>query len=224
MGAWQTVADNNNAFVDGLKKNHVVKDPEVEAVLRRVDRIHYCRHPSDAYVDSPQSIGDGQTISAPHMHAAALEILKPNLHPGASVLDVGSGSGYLAACFARMIGSGRVTGIEVNQRLVDWSRQNVKKADGDLLDSGLLEIVVGDGWRGWPAHAPYDAIHVGAAAESVPVALVEQLKPGGRMVIPVGRSSQELLLVWKDQNGKVDSKHLMGVRYVPLVKPPDVKV
>ena len=65
-----------------------------------------------------------------------------------------------------MIGRGRVVGIEVNQRLVDWSRSNVQKADGDLLASGLLELHVGDGWRGWPAHAPYDAIHVGAAAES----------------------------------------------------------
>lgn len=149
-----------------------------------------------------------------------------------------------------MIGRGRVVGIEVNHRLVEWGRSNVQKSDGDLLTSGLLELHVGDGWRGWPAHAPYDAIHVGAAAEStclllqdlsrllsrsilafphllrlgVPIALVEQLKPGGRMVIPVGRHQQELLLVWKDEHGKASTQHLMDVRYVPLVKPHDVKV
>lgn len=163
--------------------------------MRRVDRINYCRHPSDAYVDSPQPIGTQllsrslQLLYANRRwtndlcpdHArcgignpeAESHVLTPTLlceltrdRPGASVLDVGSGSGYLAACFARMIGTGHVVGIDVNQRLVDWGRSNVEKADGDLLKSGVLELHAGDGWRGWPARAPYDAIHVGAAAES----------------------------------------------------------
>jgi len=223
IGAWQTHATTLDGFIEGLKRHGVITDPTVEQVMRKVDRKNYVKDTSEAYVDSPLTIGEGQTISAPHMHVAAMETLLPNLRPGAHVLDVGSGSGYLSACFARIVGpTGRVIGIEVNDHLVSWGRTNVEKSDGDLLASEALKIVKADGWKGWPESAPYDAIHVGAAAESVPLALVEQLKNGGQMVIPVGKHSQELLLVSKAQNGKVSTQHLMDVRYVPLVKPHDV--
>merc|ERR1719321_861530 len=151
------------------------------------DRGDYA--PQDAYSDRPQSIGMAATISAPHMHALALDLLVDHLKPGARVLDVGSGSGYLCACMARMVGpSGLVIGVDHLSPLVELAVTNIKKADADLLDAQLA-ILHGDGWKGCPDDAPFDCIHVGAAAESIPASLLEQLKPGGRMVIPVGRQS-----------------------------------
>ncbi|XP_063138121.1 protein-L-isoaspartate(D-aspartate) O-methyltransferase isoform X2 [Rattus norvegicus] len=111
------------------------------------------------------------TISAPHMHAYALELLFDQLHEGAKALDVGSGSGILTACFARMVGhSGKVIGIDHIKELVDDSITNVKKDDPMLLSSGRVRLVVGDGRMGFAEEAPYDAIHVGAAAPVVPQA------------------------------------------------------
>jgi len=147
-----------------------------------------------------------------------LEALISQLYPGARALDVGSGSGYLAACMASVVGpSGKVVGIDHVQELVEESRKNVAK-DGkqSLLDSGNLVLVRGDGRLGLPQHGPYDAIHVGAAAPTLPPALVEQLRPRGRLIIPVGVHSQELLQVDKAEDGRVTCKSLTGVRYIPL--------
>jgi len=191
----------------------LITTPKVEAAMRAVDRGFYAIH--DPYVDAPSSIGYGATISAPHMHAHCLEVLRDHLIPGAKILDVGSGSGYLAAVMATMVtNSGSVLGIDLIPELVEQSIANVKKANPQLLNEGLT-LKVGDGWQ--EMKAEFDAIHVGAAAATVPAALVKMLKPGGDMVIPVGTTSQDLVLIHKSDTGQVTQRTLMGVRYVPLV-------
>jgi protein-L-isoaspartate(D-aspartate) O-methyltransferase len=209
----------------------------------RVDRNKYTNQPSSAYMDSPQTIGCGQTISAPHMHAHALEEMLPTLIQFSAIegtelkiLDVGCGSGYLTTALGRMVDrkngpipplvKGRVFGIEVVSPLVDLSQENIMKEDGDLFDSGTVTVAQGDGWRGLPEHAPYHVIHVGAAAERFPTDLMMQLYPnGGVMVIPVGADGgvQNLYRVERLRDGDVfketdfSIRTLLGVRYVPLV-------
>lgn len=146
-----------------------------------VDRAHYA--PYAPYQDSPQSIGYRATISAPHMHASACESLLPFLKPGSRVLDVGSGSGYLTHVLAELVKPGGVVvGVEHIQPLVDIGTANTRKsAEGrELMEAGGIRYVKADGRLGWKEEAPYDAIHVGAAASEVHAALVEQLKAPGR--------------------------------------------
>ncbi|KAJ3256505.1 Protein-L-isoaspartate(D-aspartate) O-methyltransferase [Boothiomyces macroporosus] len=136
--------------------------------MKMVDRKHYCLNPEEAYFDSPQFIGYNATISAPHMHAYALDYLEASCKEGSRVLDIGSGSGYLAACFAHMVGpKGKVVGIDHIPELVEQSKLNVQ-ADHPALLENQLEFHVGDGRVGFEAAAPYDAIHVGAYHPTIP--------------------------------------------------------
>jgi len=152
------------------------------------------------------------------MHCFGLEILKDKLKPGAKVLDIGSGSGYLTACMAHLVRpGGKAIGIEHIQGLVDKSIKNIKKHNKELFDEGLIEIHKGDGRKGYASEAPYDAIHVGAAAPGTPYELIRQLKVGGRLVAPVGnRYGQEMITYDKKADGTYHEERHMGVMYVPL--------
>jgi len=216
--AWRSHGEDNTSLVENLFNNKIIKSEEVRDVMLQVDRGNYVKH--NAYMDAPQRIGYNITISAPHMHGHALELLKDHLKPGKRALDVGSGSGYLTVCMALMVGGGgRAVGIDHIPELVEMGRDNIKKDGKDgLVESGQLSLVVGDGRKGWAEGGPYHAIHVGAAAATLPQELVDQLAPGGRMVIPVGEDGgdQSLDQVERGMDGKVTKTRLFGVRYVPL--------
>ncbi|KAM8921390.1 protein-L-isoaspartate(D-aspartate) O-methyltransferase-like [Pelodytes ibericus] len=213
--AWTSSGKTHTDLVTNLYKNGVIKSQRVHDILMATDRAHYSQN--FPYMDAPQSIGYKATISAPHMHAHALELLQDQLVEGSKVLDVGSGSGYLTACFARMVGStGKVVGIDHINQLINDAIQNVQQDDPTLLR--CIKLVVGDGRLGHPEEGPYDAIHVGAAAAKVPQQLLNQLKPGGRMILPVGPEfgSQSLEQYDKASDGTITQTRIMGVMYVPL--------
>jgi len=160
------------------------------------------------------------------MHANACESLLPFLLPGAKVLDVGSGSGYLTHVIAELIKpKGKVIGVDHIQPLVDMALRNMQKSEegAQLLATGAVEFVKADGRLGYPSEAPYDAIHVGAAAVEHHTALEEQLKAPGRMFVPVAESDgrQAVFLIDKDEHGAVTRKRLYGVSYVPLTEAPE---
>ncbi|KAL9434097.1 hypothetical protein AB3S75_028850 [Citrus x aurantiifolia] len=210
--------NKNKAMVEHLQHYGVITSKKVSEVMETIDRACFVPDDTPPYVDSPMAIGYNATISAPHMHATCLQLLEENLKPGMHALDIGSGTGYLTACFALMVGpQGRAVGVEHIPELVASSIQNIEKsAAAPLLKEGSLSVHVGDGRKGWPEFAPYDAIHVGAAAPEIPQALIDQLKPGGRMVIPVGNIFQDLKVVDKNQDGSLSVWSETSVRYVPL--------
>ncbi|PIN23074.1 Protein-L-isoaspartate(D-aspartate) O-methyltransferase [Handroanthus impetiginosus] len=210
--------NRNKEMLEHLQRYGVIKSKKAAEIMETIDRALFVPDGTPPYVDSPMQIGYNATISAPHMHAMCLELLEDYLKPGMHALDVGSGTGYLTACFAVMVGpQGRAVGVEHIPELGEFSIKNIKKsAAAPLLEGGSLLIHVGDGRQGWPEFAPYDAIHVGAAAPEIPPALIEQLKPGGRLVIPVGNIFQDLKVVDKNMDGTLSVQSETSVRYVPL--------
>ncbi len=163
-----------------------------------------------AYRNHPLPIGSGQTISQPYIVALSTDLL--GLGSGSVALDIGTGSGYQAAVLAEI--ASRVYSIEIIPHLGNDARKRLAE-----LGYGNIEIKIGDGYKGWPEKAPFDGIVVTAAAPNVPPALVAQLKPGGRMVIPVGGDGdvQYLKLITKRVDGGFDEKRILPVRFVPLV-------
>jgi len=162
-----------------------------------------------AYANRPLPIGLGQTISQPFVVALMTDLME--VKPGDRVLEIGTGSGYQAAVLAELAGT--VYTIEIVEPLA-------REAAGRLKQLGYRNVVAksGDGYQGWPEHAPFDAIMVTAAPREVPQPLIEQLKPGGRLVVPVGgqATGQELLLIEKKPDGTVARRNILAVRFVPL--------
>ena len=162
-----------------------------------------------AYRNRPLPIGHGQTISQPYIVALMTDLLEPE--PGDVMLEVGTGSGYQAAVLAELVD--RVYTVEIIPELARRARSDLER-----LGYRDIDVKTGDGYHGWEEHAPYDGIVVAAAASHIPPPLVRQLKPGARMVIPVGGAfaTQHLTLVEKTEEGKVRTRQLLPVRFVPL--------
>ncbi len=186
--------------------------PAVRAAMARVERHRFvpASERERAYGNYPLPIGAGQTISQPYIVALSTDLIDPQ--PGQTVLEIGTGSGYQAAVLAEIVG--QVYSVEL---IEDLGRSAAKRHAA--AGYANVEVRIGDGYAGWPEKAPFDGIVVTAAAPQVPPALVEQLKTGGRMVIPVGASHtvQELLVLTKRADGGVDRKRVLPVRFVPLV-------
>jgi protein-L-isoaspartate(D-aspartate) O-methyltransferase len=186
-------------------------DRRVLDALRTVPRHEFVRRHLRplAYNNRPLPIGYGQTISQPYIVAVMTDLL--NVDQDDVVLEVGTGSGYQAAVLAAL--GTRVYSIEIIQELAAEASQRLLR-----LGYKNVQTRVGDGYYGWEEHAPFDAIVVTAAAGSIPPPLLQQLKPGGRMVIPVGSPflTQQLMLVQKDENGRIKTRQVLPVAFVPL--------
>jgi protein-L-isoaspartate(D-aspartate) O-methyltransferase len=165
----------------------------------------------DAYRNHPLPIGLGQTISQPFIVALMTELLDPR--PDMRVLEIGTGSGYQAAVLAECVA--KVYTIEIVAPLGERAREALKE-----LGYKNVEVRIGDGYKGWPEAAPFDAIMVTAAPDHIPQPLVDQLAPKGRMVIPVGSryGNQELLIITKDADGRAVTRRTIAVRFVPLTR------
>lgn len=190
-------------------------EPRVMEALRRVarhqfvpDELHY-----QAYANHPLPIGHGQTISQPYIVALMTDLIRPR--PDHVVLEIGTGSGYQAAILAELVS--KVYTMEIVLPLATAAAARLRRLGYDNV-----EVRHGNGQLGWPQHAPYDSILVAAAASRLPAALIEQLKPGGILVIPVGgpHEAQDLLLIRKDAHGMIEEKRVLPVAFVPLIGAP----
>ena len=186
--------------------------PAVRAAMGKVERHRLIPQEQmrSAYANRPLPIGNGQTISQPYIVALSADLLAPK--PEHVVLEVGTGSGYQAAVLAEVVR--QVYSIELIESLGRTAAERL-----GAMGYGNVEVRIGDGYAGWPEKAPYDGIVVTAAAPKIPPALVAQLKPGGRMVIPVGGEGwvQQLKIVTKRADGGYDERDIIPVRFVPLV-------
>jgi len=190
-----------------------VGDARVLAAMREIPRHLFVAEPdrANAYIDAPLGLEHGQTISQPYIVALMTELARPR--PTDRALEIGTGSGYQAAVLSRLVD--RVFSVELIAALADTARER-------LIGLGYRNVTVrqGDGYLGWPGEAPFDIIIVTAAPDDIPPALVWQLRPGGRLVIPVGPVGgvQDLVVVEKDQAGSLTKRSVIPVRFVPMVK------
>jgi protein-L-isoaspartate(D-aspartate) O-methyltransferase len=206
-------AAQRQRMVDQQLKPRGIKDERVLAAMAKVPREDFVPvdERSDAYEDGPLPIGYDQTISQPYIVGFMTEQLRPK--PGDRVLEIGSGSGYQAAILAELVAD--VYTIEIVEPLA-------KTAEATLQRLGYknVHLKVGDGYKGWPEEAPFDAIIVTCAPDKVPQPLVDQLKEGGRTVIPVGERFAQQLYLLEKQNGRLKESVTLPVRFVPMTREP----
>lgn len=186
-------------------------DPRVMDAMKRVPRDEFVPPEAEAYAfyNGPVSIGYGQTISQPYIVALMTDLLNPKASD--VILEVGTGSCYQAAVLSLLVK--KVYTVEIIEELAREANDRLQR-----LGYPNVEILTGDGYYGWPDHAPYDGIIVTAAAPAIPEPLIEQLKTGGRLVIPIGLPSQyqELMMVEKKAGGELETRTVLGVAFVPL--------
>jgi protein-L-isoaspartate(D-aspartate) O-methyltransferase len=192
-------------------------DDRVMAAIKKVPRHKFL--PADyrylAYDNGPAPIGSGQTISQPYIVALMTDLL--NTKPTDTILEVGTGSGYQAAVLSKLVK--QVYSLEIREELSSQASLRLKKLGYDNVT-----VRTGDGNLGWPEHAPYNGVIVTAAAAYIPQPLIDQLRPGARLVMPVGLpySYQELMVIEKKADGKIEARNILGVSFVPLVAGSDV--
>jgi protein-L-isoaspartate(D-aspartate) O-methyltransferase len=205
----ESMMEKRLKMVDEQIRNRGVKDSRVLAAMESVPRHEFVPKSlvNQAYDDHPLYIGGGQTISQPYIVALMTEILE--LEPRDRVLEIGTGSGYQAAVLSSLVDS--VFTIEIIEELGTAAAGRMERLGYDNVS-----VRIGDGYRGWPEKAPFEAIIVTAAPEVVPPALVKQLAEGGRMALPVGTGVQELVLIEK-KDGEIVQRNITGVRFVPMV-------
>lgn len=222
--------NTNDELVDHLYNKHIINSEKVVDVMKDINRKDFIS--SMPLINSPQPLKLNQTISAPHIHGKALETLIQSCVPGNRVLDIGCGSGYLLACFCKLLEvnknpASKVVTIDIYSELVDLTINNMKKYNeylphhlGGTNQYNNVEIFCGNGWKGHRKHSKYDVIHVGAAPEHVPEQLLKQLNNNGIMIIPVGNSYK---IIKKNRKGQVFDSHSLNVRFVPLIEKPSKK-
>ncbi|HOW98250.1 MAG TPA: protein-L-isoaspartate(D-aspartate) O-methyltransferase [Kiritimatiellia bacterium] len=206
------MTDKAVGMVEVLKA-YGLRDPDVLRAMGKVRRPEYIperyRDGSDPWGDHPCSIGHGQTISQPFIVAYMTERMAP--WKGEKFLEIGTGSGYQAAVLAEL--GAEVFTIEIIPELAEHARRALA-AEG----YARVNVRAGDGYRGWPEHAPFDAILVTCAPEEIPPALVDQLKDGGRMILPVGEAGAQRLVILRKKDGRVTVEDDLPVRFVPMVR------
>jgi protein-L-isoaspartate(D-aspartate) O-methyltransferase len=203
------LAAQRSAMVDQQIAARGIADPATLEAMRTVPRHDFLpmrlRH--EAYMDYPLPIGHGQTISQPFIVAFMTEAIRPQ--PGEKILEIGAGSGYQAAILAQM--GADVYTIEIVEPLAKMARLTLER-----LGYKNARVKYGDGFHGWPEHAPFDAIVVTCAPDKIPPALVEQLRDGGRMIIPVGGGMEQELVLLRKHGDKIEKQSVLPVRFVPM--------
>ncbi|WP_276299982.1 protein-L-isoaspartate(D-aspartate) O-methyltransferase [Halorussus lipolyticus] len=197
-------------MVEQLARREEFDDSTLD-VMRSVPRHEFVppTHRDRAYEDRPLPIGSDQTISAPHMVAVMVQLL--GLDSGERVLEIGTGCGYHAAVTAEVVGPENVYSVEYHESLARQTRDRF-----DRLGYGDISVRVGDGHEGWPEFAPYDAAYLTCAADDFPTGVVEQVRPGGRLLAPIGTTTQRLVFARRRADGGLDRETHGRVRFVPM--------
>lgn len=214
LGGWGSGEDTDpeaarDRMVDRLAGR--IDREETDRAMRAVPRHAFVddKQLAEAYADRPLPIGDGQTISAPHMVAEMVDCLA--LEPGDRVLEIGTGCGYHAAVTAEVVGPENVFSVEYHGGLAEQARATLAG-----LGYGDISVRIGDGHEGWAANAPYAAAYLTCAAESFPEPVINQVRTGGQVLAPIGSSRQRLILADKTPDGSLEREERGLVRFVPM--------